>query len=269
MLDLACAHGHFAFEMAKLGAQVLGIEGRTSWLEQARARQQALALTNLEFVQDDVRNLSKAKYGEFDIVLCLGILYHLDAPDVFEFVNNIFEVCRDFAIFETHFATAAERAHEWRGKRYWGISAFEHRADATNEEKLREVGASLDNENAFWLTQASLCNLLQHVGFTTVYDCRNPMAALYVEPDWAFKVWSNRVTLAAIKGRPLDLYRGPGTPSDSEADWPEDLEPYLFEHYLAEREAPPVVEPAAPTPAVEEKPAGLQGLIRRVRRQWS
>ena len=36
VLDLASAHGHYSVEMAKLGAQVLGIEGRESWLEQAR-----------------------------------------------------------------------------------------------------------------------------------------------------------------------------------------------------------------------------------------
>jgi len=97
VLDLACAHGYYSFEMARLGAQVLGIEGRESWLENARRTKQEASIPNVEFVQDDVRNLSKEKYGEFDIVLCLGILYHLDAPDVFEFLGRVFEVCREFA----------------------------------------------------------------------------------------------------------------------------------------------------------------------------
>ena len=117
VLDLACAHGHYSFEMAKLGAQVLGIEGRESWLEQARRTKQDTSLSSVEFVQDDVRNLSKEKYGEFDIVLCLGILYHLDAPDVFDFLDRVFEVCRDFAIIETHFATTPAVMRKWRGKR--------------------------------------------------------------------------------------------------------------------------------------------------------
>lgn len=263
VLDLGSAHGHFSFEMAKLGAQVLAIEGRESWLKQARRTQQELSLANIEFVQDDVRNLSKAKYGEFDIVLCLGIFYHLDAPDVFEFAYNIFDVCRDFAIFETHFATAATQAHEWRGKRYWGMTTFEHRPGATREEKLNELGASLENENAFWLTQASLCNLLQHLGFTSVYDCRNPMTAIYVAPDWDFKIWGNRVTLAAIKGQALNLYRGPGTPAESERDWPEDLAPYLFERYLTEREAAAVVKSAPAAPAAENEVGRLRRFIRR------
>lgn len=114
ILDLGCAHGAYSIELATRGAEVLGIEGREAWLEQARRLKQDAALSNVEFVQDDVRNLSKEKYGEFDVVLCLGILYHLDAPDVFDFVNRVAQVCRDFAIIETHFAGTPALSHEWR-----------------------------------------------------------------------------------------------------------------------------------------------------------
>jgi SAM-dependent methyltransferase len=274
VLDLGCAHGHYCFEMAKLGAQVLGIEGRESWLDIARRARDKAGLTSVELVQDDVRNLSKEKYGEFDIVLCLGILYHLDAPDVFDFVNSVFEVCRDFAIIETHIATTPAVMHEWRGNRYWGMSTFEHPAGATREEKLKNVGASLDNETAFWFTPASLCNILRHVGFTSVYDCRVPMAYLYVGPAWQLKIWGNRITLVAVKGQPLSLERGPGTPVDSEVDWPESLDEYLFERYLfpepvlasipTEQQAPASVSPEQQALASEGKLTRLVRLLRRV-----
>src|SRR5713101_4914166 len=175
VLDLGCAHGAYSIELATRGAQVLGIEGREAWLEQARRLKQRASLANVEFVQDDVRNLSRAKYGEFDIVLCLGILYHLDAPEVFDFMNRVAEVCRDFAVIETHFAGTHILSHEWRGKRYWGTAYQEHAAGTTPGDKLKSLGSSLDNERSFWFTQASLCNLLRHVGFTSVYDCRNPI----------------------------------------------------------------------------------------------
>ena len=237
VLDLACAHGHYSFEMAKRGAQVLGIEGRASWLEQARRTKEETSLSNVEFVQDDVRNLCKEKYGEFDIVLCLGILYHLDAPDLFDFLERVFEVCRDFAIIETHFAATPTVGREWRGKRYWGATAFEHQVGATREEKLQNLGASLDNEASFWLTQASLYNILQHVGFTSVFDCRMPLAYLYAGEERAFKIWGNRVMLAAIKGQPLDPHRAPGSPEALERDWPESLDGYRFEQYIIDRRA--------------------------------
>ncbi|MGH9196921.1 MAG: class I SAM-dependent methyltransferase [Acidimicrobiia bacterium] len=234
ILDLACAHGAYSIELAARGARVLGIEGREAWLEQARGHKRDLSLSNVEFVKDDVRNLSKEKYGEFDIVLCLGILYHLDAPDVFDFLNSVADVCRDFAIIETHFAGTPAVSREWRDKRYSGESHPEHAAGTTPEDKLKDLGASLDNEEAFYLTQASLCNILRHTGFTSVYDCRNPIANLYVGEGREFQMWGSRVTLAAIKGQAVSLTLHSEATAESEADWPEKLDDFLFERSLAQ-----------------------------------
>jgi SAM-dependent methyltransferase len=229
VLDLACAHGEFASELAARGATVVGIEGRDEWLNVARQTQHSRGLTNVEFIKDDVRNLSKAKYGEFDIVLCLGILYHLDVPDLFEFIDACAKVCTNFAIFETHFAAAPVTSREWRGHQYWGHPALEHAPGATMAEKLKSMGASLDNENSFWMTQASLWNILRHVGFTSVSDCRNPMAHLRVGTNEELKIWGSRTTLLAIKGQPVDLTMMPYATVERELDWPEDISGVLFE----------------------------------------
>ncbi len=238
VLDLGCAHGHYAFEMAKLGALVLGIEGRETWVKQANRTRQEESRTNVEFVQDDVRNLGKEKYGEFDIVLCLGLLYHLDAPDVFNLVNNIFEVCRDFAVIETHFAAKPTGMQTWRGKQYWGASIQEHAAGASAKGKLKRAGASLDNEKSFWLTKSSLYNILQHVGFTSVYESRIPVGNLYIGPDSAFKIWGHRTMLVAIKGGPQSLRDSLEIPARLKADWPETPADYQFEQYLYEHQSP-------------------------------
>ena len=79
ILDLACLEGMFAVELARRGARVLGVEARAGNVARSRFAKEALGLDNLEFVQDDVRNLSRAKYGTFPVVLCMGILYHLPA----------------------------------------------------------------------------------------------------------------------------------------------------------------------------------------------
>jgi hypothetical protein len=34
-----------------------------------------------------VRNLSEQRYGRFDVVLCVGLLYHLNEPDVLELLS--------------------------------------------------------------------------------------------------------------------------------------------------------------------------------------
>lgn len=216
ILDLACLEGLYAVEFARQGSQAVAIEGREVNLEKVRFVQKALGLDNLSAHHDDVRNLSREKYGEFDVVLCLGILYHLDAPDVFHFVENIGRVTRGFAVFDTYVSTASQELHTHGGKPYWGREIFEHDPNDPLEERLSRRWNSLDNPKSLWLTRRSLYNLLLASGFTTVYECHVPVEIH--KP-------SDRVTLVAIKGRRPELLSTPkvnGLPVD---DWPEDLKP--------------------------------------------
>ena len=120
VLDLACLEGLYCIELARHGAKVVGIEGREANIEKARFVKEVFSLDNLELYVDDVRNLSKEKYGSFDVVLCLGILYHLDASDVFHFLEKIAEVCQGVAIIDTHISLSAKKSFFYNGKKYWG-----------------------------------------------------------------------------------------------------------------------------------------------------
>jgi SAM-dependent methyltransferase len=194
ILDLASLEGQFTFEFASRGAQVTGIEGRQSNIEKALAFGEKLGLP-VTFIKDDVRNLSVQKYGSFDIVLSLGILYHLDGPDIPPFLKAIHEMCRDFVIVDTHVALRPEeRFGEYSG---WYFS--EPPADEENP------WASLGNRRSFWLTKPSLVNALADAGFTSVmeihFPAMNDMAA-------------DRVTVAAFKSRvtqPSVIFTDPKT----------------------------------------------------------
>ena len=74
--------GMYALEFAQRGAEVVAIEGREANLEKARFAARALGL-EVDFQLGDVRDLDAERHGEFDLVLALGILYHLDATDLF------------------------------------------------------------------------------------------------------------------------------------------------------------------------------------------
>jgi len=200
VLDLACLEGLYAVEFARHGAKVVGIEGREANLAKARFAKEVLALENLEFVQDDVRNLSKAKYGQFDVVLCLGILYHLDAPDVLTFLEQVADVCRDFALIDTHVSLVPEKSFLHRGRKYWGRAYQEHAAGSPPQERTGRLWASLDNPESFWLTRPSLYNALSHAGFTTVYECHMP-------PESEKPL--DRVTLLAMRGQRQELFCSP------------------------------------------------------------
>ena len=203
VLDLACLEGMYGLELARQGAQVVGIEGREANLAKARFVQQTWGLDNIEFVQDDVRNLSPEKYGTFDLVFCLGIYYHLDAPDVFEFMSQVSSVCKRLAIVDTHVSMTAETSHDYQGLEIWGRNYHEFDPDTPQPERDKILWASLDNPNSFWLTRPSLFNLMAKVGFTSVYECHQPLVQKFVEMRRANI--NDRATFLGIKGDSVSL----------------------------------------------------------------
>jgi len=200
VLDLACLEGLYSVELARHGAEVIGIEGRETNIEKARFAKEVLSLNNLELTQDDVRNLSVDRHGMFDVVLCLGVLYHLDVPDVFRFVESIAEVCGGFAIFDTHICVTEELSHDYRGHKYGGKNYVEHSVDSTPEQREQSLWASLDNADSFWLTKSSLCDLIARSGFRSIYECLMP--AEIEKPE-------DRVTLLAMRGKDVQLLSTP------------------------------------------------------------
>lgn len=193
MLDLACLEGMYALELARRGADVLGIEGREASLEKARFAARALGLERAEFILDDVRNLDVERHGTFDIVLCLGILYHLDVPDVFTFVEQMTAVCTRVLVVDTHVALEAPETQTHDGQVYRGQGLFEHDPESPQEERLKALWSSLDNPRAFAPTRSSLLSLLARAGFTSVVEVHVP-----AEPEKP----PDRITLVALKGTP-------------------------------------------------------------------
>ena len=175
ILDLGSLDGSIALEFARRGAEVVGIEVRAASVLAARAEQERLQIKNATFFQDDVRNLSKQKYGTFDVVLCAGILYHLNAPDVFVFLENIAEVCTGFALIDTHVAISAEAAVTYKGRRYTGWNYREFPAGTPPDKIDSSLWASSGNHESFWPTPESLLSALATAGFTSVYECHYPV----------------------------------------------------------------------------------------------
>jgi hypothetical protein len=134
------------------------------------------------------------------VVFCLGILYHLDSPEVFQFLSRVAEVCRGLAIFDTHICLQPEESREFNGRNYHGLTYTEHAADSTPQQRASKLWASLDNTTSFWFTRPSLYNALSSVGFTTVFETHIPP-----EPKRPL----DRVTLVAVKGCREHLHSAP------------------------------------------------------------
>lgn len=211
VLDLACEEGLFGLELARRGAEVVGVEGREANVARARFAKQVLGLGSWEVVQDDVRNVTRGRYGDFDVVLNIGILYHLNVPHVFELTFKLSEMCRRFMFLSTHYGSFPRHCHTFRGEEYWGTSFPEHRPNATSEQRLASMRASLDNELSFWPTLPSLFNLLTDGGFTSLLEARGPRAAQGEQP-------ANLVNLVALKGERFEI---PSGARAGPARWPE------------------------------------------------
>jgi 2-polyprenyl-3-methyl-5-hydroxy-6-metoxy-1,4-benzoquinol methylase len=200
VLDLACLEGLYAIELARQGAEVVGIEGREANLAKAKFSKEALGLDRLSFYQDDVRNLSVEGYGTFDVVLCLGILYHLPSPDVFAFLERISEVCTNLTIIDTHISLGSWQQRTYKSQTYKGRSFLEHPPTTSREKRLKALWSSLDNTTSFWLTKPSLHNFLLRNGFTSTYECILPSQA---------KPRRNRTIFMALKGKQIELISSP------------------------------------------------------------
>jgi 2-polyprenyl-3-methyl-5-hydroxy-6-metoxy-1,4-benzoquinol methylase len=82
ILDIACNSGFWSIQCALLGAaEVVGFDARTELIEQANLIKSIVGINNVEFRVLDFWELSPQLVGgTFDIVLNLGILYHLPKP---------------------------------------------------------------------------------------------------------------------------------------------------------------------------------------------
>jgi tRNA (mo5U34)-methyltransferase len=81
VLDVGCNCGGFAVAAARDGAtRVLGIDVVERYIEQARFVKRALEADELEFEVMAIEEVECDRVGSFDLVLCFGVLFHLENP---------------------------------------------------------------------------------------------------------------------------------------------------------------------------------------------
>jgi 2-polyprenyl-3-methyl-5-hydroxy-6-metoxy-1,4-benzoquinol methylase len=91
--DYACGSGRQAVKMAKAGAAiVVGIDVSETSIETARRLAEREGVSGqCIFIQDDCE-ASRLPSGAFDLVVCLGVLHHMDTSNAF---REIFRLLKD------------------------------------------------------------------------------------------------------------------------------------------------------------------------------
>src|SRR5437868_3667970 len=110
VLDIGCNAGFYSIEMKKRGAsRVLGVDFDERYLAQARFASECLGL-DIEFQRLSVYDIHQL--GEkFDVVLFLGVLYHLRHPLLaLDLIHE--HVTRDLFIFQS-MQRGSESVQRW------------------------------------------------------------------------------------------------------------------------------------------------------------
>ncbi len=206
VLDLGALEGGLSFEMAREGWDATGVEGRADNFRKASLIASYYALPNLRFVHRDVKELSPERDGPFDVILCCGLLYHLDepvahlrllesllAPHGLLFLDTHVAPDEHAARYATHEASLSEPvtfrdgAHEYDG-RWW--------SEPLEGDLKERMWSAISNARSMWLSRRSLIRALYHSGFHEVHE----LFGMYdIDTEFALRDQFSRLYLACRK----------------------------------------------------------------------
>ena len=94
VLDVGSGPGHFTRFYTSRGCEVVAIDGRADNVDEFRRRN-----PGVRAVLADVQSFDLTTLGRFDIVHCLGLIYHLESP--IAALRQMFRVCDGVLLLET------------------------------------------------------------------------------------------------------------------------------------------------------------------------
>jgi tRNA (mo5U34)-methyltransferase len=187
VLDIGCNGGFYSLEMKRRGAErVLGIDFDDSYLAQARFAAQVDG-ADIEFRKLSVYDVG-ALGERFDIVLFMGVLYHLRHPLLaLDLIRE--HVVGDLMVFQSMQRGSADVARVEENYTFWNYELF----DAPEFPRLHFVEHRYADDPTNWWVPNRACAeaMLRSAGFeivahpeNEVYVCRHaqrpyPAGAVY------------------------------------------------------------------------------------------
>ena len=142
VVDAGCGVGFFARVLERCGLNVCGFDGREANVEEARKR-----FPDIPFEQGDVQEHSILELGKFDLVVCFGLLYHLENPLLA--IRNLYAMTGKCLLLESMCLPDDASSMMLREE------------PNQNDQSLTDV--------ACYSSEKSLVKMLYRAGFTTVY----------------------------------------------------------------------------------------------------
>ena len=185
VLDLASNAGYWSLASIEAGADyVLGIEGRQMHVDQASFvfDIKEVERDRYDFVMGDIFETDFRQFGTFDVVLCLGLMYHISKP--MELMEKISEVNDDILVVDTTLSMASGSS----------LKIVPQDSDS--------YMSAVDRSIAMRPTKRAVRDLAEHFGYSVVTlkpDFRNAKG----KPAWAgsndYRRGSRRAFICAKK----------------------------------------------------------------------
>lgn len=173
VLELGPFWGYHSLMLDKMGAaRIVGVEGRENNIRTCENVKQCFGLDRATFVLQDIEGLAKGEQpqfsGPFDLVFCLGLLYHMPDP------LSILRWCRHQApslFLGTHYFEPSE-LDRYRLPLFEVVSTAElsggRFAGAWYQEGGLSDGPSGLSERSFWPCEKDLYEMLRLAGYRHV-----------------------------------------------------------------------------------------------------
>jgi SAM-dependent methyltransferase len=141
-LDSGCGIGLLADHLQRSGLQVKGFDGRQENVQEARRR-----FPTIPFKTANVESPEVTGLGHFDLVLCFGLLYHLENP--FAALRNLHVLTKQVLLLQSICTP-------------WGQPILMLRDECRGEDQGL-------NYVAFYPSESALVKMCYKVGFPFVY----------------------------------------------------------------------------------------------------
>ncbi len=141
-VDAGCGVGFFSQTLAECGLNVCGFDARAENVDEARRR-----FPGIPFEQADIEEHKICQLGRFDLVLCFGLLYHLENP--LRAVRNLRAITKKCLLLES-------------------MCLPDERCTLLLRQEARQEDQSL-KEMACYPSEGSLVKILYRAGFAKVY----------------------------------------------------------------------------------------------------
>jgi len=100
LADVGASNGYFSFEARKRGAQVVSFDFRHKDNSGFGLAQYINGMNDIQHHNVNVLDITPAQYGQFDVVLALGLLYHVSDP--YLALANCAALSRDRLLIESY-----------------------------------------------------------------------------------------------------------------------------------------------------------------------